>query len=347
MLLKGGEIARYLARPDPTRPALLIFGQDPMRVSLKRAEAVAALTGPGAEEEMRLTRIAGAGVKKDPAQVIDAVKEVGFFPGPRVVLIEDTPDSASDAIAAALDDWQPGDAVMVVTAGSLGKGSTLRKLIEGRKETVAAPIYDDPPGEEEVARWLKEAGVAEIPNDAMRDLMALARALDPGDLRQTIEKIGLYKHGDPTALTPEEIALMAPATIEADVDELIHTVAEGRAQDFAPLMRRVEGQGVAPVTLCIAALRHFRALHAAASDPKGPIAGLMRQRPPVFGPRRDRMAKQAQAWGTRVLEDAVHDLIETDLTLRSSSRAPQMALLERVLIRLAMMPRGQARRAGR
>ena len=106
-------------------------------------------------------------------------------------------------------------------------------------------------------------------------------------------------------------------------------------------MRRVGAQGVAPVTLCIAALRHFRALHAAASDPKGPVAGLMRQRPPVFGPRRDRMVRQAQDWGVRVLEDAIHQLIEADLTLRSSSRAPQMALLERVLIRLAMMPRSR------
>ena len=44
MILKGAEIARYLARPDPDRPALLIYGQDPMRVALKRAEAVAALT---------------------------------------------------------------------------------------------------------------------------------------------------------------------------------------------------------------------------------------------------------------------------------------------------------------
>ncbi|MGR3447429.1 MAG: DNA polymerase III subunit delta, partial [Paracoccus sp. (in: a-proteobacteria)] len=102
MNLKGGEIARYLARPDPSRPALLIYGQDAMRVSLKRAEAVAALTGEKADEEMRLTRLAGGGLKKDPAALLDAVKAVGFFPGPRVVLVEDTPDTAAEAVAAAL-----------------------------------------------------------------------------------------------------------------------------------------------------------------------------------------------------------------------------------------------------
>lgn len=80
MILKGAEIGRYLARPDPTRPALLIYGQDAMRVALKRAEAVAALTGPNADEEMRLTRIPGADLRKDAALVLDAIKEVGFFP---------------------------------------------------------------------------------------------------------------------------------------------------------------------------------------------------------------------------------------------------------------------------
>ncbi len=343
MILKGAEIGRYLTRPDPTRPGLLIYGQDAMRVALKRAEAVTALTGPHADEEMRLTRLPGADLRKDPALLLDAVKAVGFFPGQRVVLVEDAPDATAPAVDAALADWAPGDAVIVITAGGLAKSSALRKLFEGHPQAVTAPIYDDPPGEEEISRWLTEAGLHAVPRDAMTDLVALSRALDPGDFRQTVEKIALYKHGDVTPLTPAEIALMAPATIEAELDDLIHVVAEGRSAEFGVLMRRIEAQGTAPVTLCIAALRHFRALQLAASDPGGAAAGLSRLRPPVFGPRRDRMARQAQTWGMRPLEEAVHQLLDTDLVLRSSSRAPAMAVMERALIRLAMMPRGAAR----
>ncbi|MFD1880441.1 DNA polymerase III subunit delta [Paracoccus pacificus] len=343
MNLKGAEIARYLAKPDPTRPGLLIYGADAMRVALKRAEAVAALTGPNADQEMRLTRIAGGDLRKDPAQLLDAVKAVGFFPGPRVVLVEDAPDTAAPAVATALQDWARGDAVIVITAGALGKASALRKLFDGHASAVAAPIYDDPPGEAEIARWLADAGLREVPAPAMADLTALSRALDPGDFRQTIEKIGLYKHGDSAPLTADEIALMAPATIEAEVDDLITLVAEGKADAFPRLMRRIEAQGVAPVMLCIAALRHFRALHAAASDPGGAVAGLMRQRPPIFGPRRDQMARQAQSWGMRGLEEAVRHLLDTDLALRSSSRAPTMAVMERALFRLTLMPRGNRR----
>lgn len=341
MNLKGAEIARYMARPDPGRPALLIWGQEAMRVALKRQEAVAALTGPNAEAEMRLVRMNGAELRKDPAMLLDAVKAVGFFPGPRVVLVDDATDACAPVVEAALEEWEPGDAVVVLAAGGLTKASALRKLFEGHRTAVAAPVYDDPAGEDEIARWLAEAGLREVPRDAMRELGLLAKALDPGDLRQTVEKIALYKWQDPAPLTPEEVAAMAPATLEAEVDALLDVVADGRHRDFGALMRRIEAQGTQPVTLAIAALRHFRALHAAAADPGGPQAGLSRLRPPVFGPRRDRMARQAGDWGMRALEEAVHLLIETDLTLRSSSRAPAMAVIERALIRLAMMPRGR------
>ena len=341
MILKGAEIARYLARPDPDRPALLIYGQDSMRVALKRAEAVAALTGPGADEEMRLTRLSGADLRKDGASLLDEIKAVGFFPGPRVVLVEDAGDTAAPAIAAALGEWAPGDAVIVVTAGPLAKSSALRKLFEAHKSAMVAPIYDDPMGEDEIARLLDAAGLRGVPPAAMRDLMALARTVEPGDFRQVLEKIGLYKYGDESPLTSEEIAALAPATVEGDVDSLIDAVADGRADALAPLMQRVATQGILPVTICIAALRHFRALHMAAADPGGPAAGVGRLRPPVWGPRRDRMTRQAQSWGMRALEDALRHLVDTDLALRSSSRAPAGAVMERALIRLAMMPRGR------
>jgi DNA polymerase-3 subunit delta len=152
-----------------------------------------------------------------------------------------------------------------------------------------------------------------------------------------LEKIALYKFNDPTPLTPREVADLAPVTIEAEVDDLLAVVADQQVAAIGPLLRRLEGQGIAPVTLCIGALRHFRALHVAASDPGGVSAGMMKAR--VFGPRRDAMQRQAGAWGMRRLEDALALLLETDLTLRSTSRAPTMAVMERALIRLAMMKR--------
>lgn len=339
MKLTGVAATRYFARPEPGRTGLLIFGADAMRVALRRQEVIAALIGPEGEAEMRLTRIPAADLRKDGAALLDAVKAVGFFPGPRVAFVEDATDTLAPTIRAALADWRDGDAQIIVTAGSLTAKSALRKPFEDHKNAYAIGIYDDPPSREEIEDTLRKAGLARIGPEAMTDLLALAKDLDPGDFRQTVEKIALYKYGDAEPLTPADVAACAPATVEAEVDDVLHIVAEGRTAELGPMMRRLEGQGVNPVTLAISALRHFRALHAAAADPGGPGAGMARMRPPIFGPRRDRMQRQAQAWGMFRLEDAIRALIETDLTLRSSSRAPAMAVMERALIRLAMMAR--------
>ena len=54
---------------------------------------------------------------------------------------------------------------------------------------------------------------------------------------------------------------------------------------------------------------------------------------------RDAVQRQAGQWGQHRLEQALALLVETDMTLRSSTKAPTMALMERALIRLAMMKR--------
>ncbi len=334
MILKGAEAARYCSRPDPGRAGLLIFGQDAMRVALKRQDAISALVGPEGEAEMRLTRISGGDLRKDASLLLDAIKAVGFFPGPRVAFVEDATDGLADAIATALKEWKPGDAVIVVTAGGLTGKSALKTLFEKHPGAVSIGLYDDPPSREEIEEALKKAGLKDIDREAMSDLNTLARALDPGDFRQTLEKIALYKFNDPTPLTPADVAAMAPATIEAEVDDLIDAVAEARSTAIGPLFRRLEGQGVLPVTICIGALRHFRILHAAATDPGGPGAGIQKTR--VNFKQKDAMGRQAGQWGARALEQAVAILLETDLTLRSASRAPGMALMERALIRIAM-----------
>ncbi|MBL4918101.1 DNA polymerase III subunit delta [Szabonella alba] len=335
MRLSGPSAAKYLAKPDATKAGLLIFGADPMRVAMKRQEAILALIGPEGEAEMRLARMTAADLRRDGAALSDALRAQSFFPGPRVAFVEDAGDGLAPLLATALSDWRPGDAVLVVTAGELKGKSALKKLFEDRGDTVSIGFYDDPPTREEIEAELARAGLSAIAPAAMTDLTALSRALDPGDFRQMLEKIALYKWGDATPLAPEEVAALAPGTIEAEVDEVIHAAAEKRRSAIGTLMRRLEGQGVAPVTLCIMALRHFRSLHLAASDPGGPEAGLTRMRPPVFGPRRDAMVRQAQGLGRAQAERALQLLLETDLTLRSSSRAPGMALVERALLRIA------------
>ena len=337
MKLQGAEAKRYLAKPDAGKAALVIFGEDAMRVAMKRAEAVIALGGPNADEEMRLTRIPAADLRKDAPALLDAVKASGFFPGARVVVVEDATDGLSATLQSAFDAWRPGDANIIVTAGNLTGKSTLKTMAEKHFAVVCVGLYDDPPTREEIEAELKRAGLAAVPNDAMSELLALSRNLDPGDFRQTLEKISLYKFRDTMPLTAAEITALAPATTETEADDLLDAVAEFREVEIGTILRRLQGQGVLPVTLCITALRHFSTLHLMATDPEGPASGFAKAR--GFFKRRDRMLKQGANWPARQVEKALAALVETDLTLRSSTRAPLMAVMERTLIRISRLNR--------
>lgn len=341
MKLTGAQAAGYVSRPDPQAAGLLIYGADAMRVAIKRKDVLENLLGPQAEEEMRLTRMTGAELRSDPARLSDAVKAVGFFPGPRAAFVEEATDGLAPVFEAALADWQPGDAQIIATARALAAKSKLRKLFETSKTAFAMGVYDDPPGRAEIEALIAGAGLKDVSREAMTDIEALARALDPGDLRQVIEKLGIYKIGDATPVTPEDIAAIAPATVEAEIDDILDAVAGASAGAVGPLVARLGQQGVGAVSICLAAERHFRALHAAVSHPDGAAKGVASLRPPVFGPRRDKLIRQAQAWGRDRLEYALSLLLDTDLALRSTSRAPQMAVMERALIRLAMLPRSR------
>ena len=155
-----------------------------------------------------------------------------------------------------------------------------------------------------------------------------------------VRETALYKYGDDTAVSTQDIEACAPTSAEAELDDILNIVASGRADQIGPVMKRLKDQGMQPVTLTIGVARHFKTLFSAASDPGGAANGVGKLRPPVYGPRRDMIVHQAQQWGGRKLQEALTVLTDLDLQLRSAGqRAPAMELVERSLIRLAMMAR--------
>lgn len=330
MKMSGAQANGYFTKPDANKTGLLIYGSDAMRVAIKRQEVIAALIGPAGEEEMRLTRIPAGDLRKDKALLLDAVKAIGFFPGPRVAFVEDANSFVDDTIIDALNQWQTGDAQIVVTAGALKKTSKTLKVFESHSNAFAVGIYDNPPTREEIEKTIREAGLTPPNGDVMNVLSELAKALDPGDFRQTIEKITLYKLNDTSPLTADDVAACAPTSTEADIDDILMVVADARAEQIGPVLRKLQAQGVNAVSLCIGAMRHFRSLHRVACDTSG--------RPSVWGPNKDRIIAQARNWGPAKLETALTVLTDTDLKLRSAGQnAPAMALVERAFIRLAML----------
>ncbi|MEL6235003.1 MAG: DNA polymerase III subunit delta, partial [Pseudomonadota bacterium] len=313
---------------------VLIFGPDPVAVDLRRDEAVLAAAGPQAEADMRLTRLAAASLRGDPAALSDAMQARGFFPGPRAVVLESASDGLAEIIGDALSGAAIGeDAVLIATAGVLPARSKLRKLFETAPNAAACQLFDDPPGRGELAAFLNAAGAMGIAEGTVDALAALADQMDQGSLRQLCATAVL--HAGDAPVSPQDVAACAPLSAEGGVDEALAAAADGQPGALAMQLARLDAQGVAPTTVAIAAARFFRQLHMLACAPDGPEAAVARLRPPVFGPRRAALVARARRLGPRRIEQILRLVTETDLELRSGRPMPGAAVIGRTLMRIA------------
>ena len=338
MKLNPRELSRLLDKPDPTIAAVLFYGSDTMRVALKRQEYLENLLGPNAEQEMRLTRFSGDDILKDPTAVFDAVKSIGFFPGQRAVFIENTSDKTAKIVIECIQAWNKTDAHIVVTSGQLRPTSKLRKAFETFQNTLAAPIYDNPLSDMEIKTELTRAGIQINDPGIMESLYNLSQELEPGDFRNTLEKINLYKLNDKSPLTAKDISLCSPISVDASLEEIVHAVSDGKTNTINHILNRLEAQGIQPVTVCLSFQRHFKLLLNLKTQRGAPLKAISSYKPPIFGPKRNAILNQLKLWNEETLKIALSFFVDLDLDLRSTaSRYPSFASTERVLIRVAMI----------
>ena len=82
MKLTNRDVVSFFRSPPKGITGVLIYGNDPMRVSDKRQQLIKSLLGPNADEEMRLARISRDNLKKTPDQAIDLCKACLLYTSP-------------------------------------------------------------------------------------------------------------------------------------------------------------------------------------------------------------------------------------------------------------------------
>lgn len=335
MKLSGPAAARFCAAPDTGMIGALLHGPDSGLIALRRADLVARLTEG---DDMRLTRLDAAEVRRDPVAIDTALRARAFFPGRRVVLIPGAKDALAKPLGDILAGVTPEDAFLVIEAEALVGKSALRRLFEGDKRLAALGLYPQPSGAAELGEWLLAAGLRHgLAEDAMGEVVAAAQELDAGTLDQLVKTIAVFGLDKDRPLDAREIAALLPRTSDSGLDPLIDAVADGRVGEVGPMIGRVWAAGMTPTGVLIAVGRHFRRLLSVASAAGGPEQGLARLRPPVFGPRREALFRQTRRWGAPRLERAIRLLFAAARTLRSPGERPDRAIVERALIRLSMM----------
>lgn len=334
-------------KADPRKAgfrAVLFHGPDGGLTAQAKTEAIKAMLGGAADDPFRRADLTPEAVRKTPALLADECAALAFGGGTRAVALE----GATDGLAGAIGDALPliaEESLLVVTAGSLTGASKLKKLFEGAKEAASVALY---PAEgaalgEAVAEEIRRLGGPESPRETRMALTAAMGGASHGEAMRFAEVLALYKAGDPTPLTPEEVEALAPGSAESGADELAMALAEGKAGDVPRLLEGFAAQGGTPAQALRAAIRHFtrlRSAQAIAERDGIPLdSALEKLRPPVFFKIKPAMASQARGWPPAALEQALLGLGEAEAASRRGGRKPEEILIARALLRAAALRR--------
>src|SRR6185437_13779323 len=141
MIIKSHEADRYTGNPPKDLRIALVYGPDAGLVQ-ERAEKLLKSVVPDLTDPFNVSDLSEAVLLNDPARLADEAAAISMMGGRRVVRVRGASNDLADLFESFLDD-PPGDALVVVEAGDLNKGTGLRKLFEADKAAAAIACYAD------------------------------------------------------------------------------------------------------------------------------------------------------------------------------------------------------------
>jgi DNA polymerase-3 subunit delta len=259
--LRGKEIDAFLARPDPGRPIILLYGPDAGLVR-ERADALLASAVDDPNDPFALVRLDGDELSAEPSRLVDEALTIPLFGGRRAIRVR----AGSRNFASGVDtvaETPLKDCRIVIEAGELRPESPLRKACERAKTAVAIACYPD--GERELAKLIDDelrASNLRIASDARAVLMALLGG-DRQASRNELRKLALYAHDNGEVTLDDVMAVVADAS-ELKIDPIVDGAFAGNSAAVETEFAKAMVAGTYPGVIISAAQRQAAWLHKSA-----------------------------------------------------------------------------------
>src|ERR1700691_4669245 len=157
--VKPADVDAFIARPDPARPVVLVFGPDAGLVS-ERVNALVKSSVDDVNDPFALARLEAEDLAAEPSRLVEEANTIPLFGGRRAVWVKAGSRNFAPAVEALIKAASP-DCRVVIEAGDLKRNAPLRALCERAANAVALPCYAD--GERDILRLIddemREAGL--------------------------------------------------------------------------------------------------------------------------------------------------------------------------------------------
>ena len=340
--LKAADVDAFVARPNPERPIVLLFGPDAGLVH-ERAEKLINASVDDPRDPFALVRIEGDALASEPSRLVEEAHTVPLFGGRRAVWIKSGSRNFAAAVEAVVAS-PPVDCRIVIEAGDLKRNAPLRAICEKARSAAVLPCYAD--NERDLARLIddemRDAKLTITP-DARAALVSLIGG-DRQASRSEIRKLALYAHGKDRVVLEDVIAVVADASA-LGLDAVVDAAFTGRASDTEAQFSKALSAGTSSGSIMSWALRYVTQLHKArvALDAGEDTFIAMRSfMPPVHFSRADTVQAALRSWTAPRLERAMEQLAEAALNVRRTASLAD-SLAQRALLSLAVSARRKER----
>src|SRR6202167_1995190 len=139
--IKAADVDSFVARPDPARPVVLVFGPDAGLVS-ERVNALVKASVDDANDPFALARLEAEDLSAEPSRLVEEAQTIPLFGGRRAVWVK----AGSRNIAAGVEPLLALSVLecrVVIEAGDLRRNAPVRALCEKAKNAAAIACYSD------------------------------------------------------------------------------------------------------------------------------------------------------------------------------------------------------------
>lgn len=334
--IKAADVDAFIARPDPAKPVVLVFGPDSGLVS-ERVNALIKASVDDVNDPFALARLESDDLAAEPSRLVEEAQTIPLFGGRRAVWVKAGGRNIAPAVEALLA-IRGSECRVVIEAGNLPRNAPLRALVERAKNGAALPCYAD--DERARARLIdeemREAGLTLAP-----DARALLLPLLGGDRaasRSEIRKLALYARGQERVDVDDVAAVVSDASALA-LDDIVDAAFAGQTADLEARLAKARTAGTSPGSIFFAAQRQVAQLHKwRLAIEAGTGFSIDAALPPAQFRRRKLVEAALKLWNATRLATAMADLGDAVLASRRSS-ALDAVIAERALLAIAVNAR--------
>lgn len=334
MKIAAGQVERFLRKPDPKTPVVLIYGPDEGLVR-ERVDLLIRSVLDDPNDPFRLSDLAADQIKSDPAMLVDEARAFCLMGGRRVVRVRQAGD-ALRAAAKSLLALETIDALVVIESGDLGRASSLRKQIEAASNAAALPCYRDEGRDlaSLIDRLLAERHLR--PDAEARTYLIEHLGGDRAVTRTELDKLALFADASPETprtISFDDVACMIGDSAAVGLDDLAHATTLGDSKGVERCLNRLLGEGQAPVRLIRTLLNHVTRLRRLAlliERGEGVDRAIGQARPPIHFRRKGDVKTALRRWNGQRLQAAQATLIATELACKTTGRPDTLLCRETV-----------------